>query len=78
MHFCLEAFYVVDAYHLEINFCISIVCIHQAGGGGPWCWQLRAVQFVFEEVLYAFTMSISSSLCGEVVQSDSSFFSFYF
>lgn len=46
-----EPFYVVDAYHLEINF--SIVCIHQAGKGR----QLRAFQFVFEKVLYALKKS---------------------
>lgn len=52
----------------KLIFCISIVCIHRAGRG-PWCWQLRAVQFVFEEVLHAFI-----SLCDDVVQSGSSQF----
>lgn len=41
-------FNVVDAYHLEINFCVSIVRSRRAGRGS-WCWQLRAAQLVLEE-----------------------------
>lgn len=29
--------FVVDAYHLEINFCISTVCIHTAGKDHSVC-----------------------------------------
>ena len=58
MHFFLEAFFffffffflnVVDAYHLEITFCVSIVRSRRAGRGS-WCWQLRAARLVLEEV----------------------------